>query len=119
MSAEQRAKGLELFEDVMGFRPPETDEDPFLATTYDHLFANVWSRAGLTRRERRLLTLAVLVTLGHEGTLRLHLRAATRSGDLSDADIDEVILHLAHYAGWPCAAVASGVARQVRADEQP
>jgi alkylhydroperoxidase/carboxymuconolactone decarboxylase family protein YurZ len=39
-----------------------------------------------------------------------------RSGDLSDAEIDELMLHLAHYAGWPVAAVTSQVIRQLRAE---
>jgi len=52
--------------------------------------------------------------LGNEAALRLHLGAAKKSGDLSDKDIDELIVHLAHYAGWPVAAVGSGVARQLR-----
>jgi alkylhydroperoxidase/carboxymuconolactone decarboxylase family protein YurZ len=74
-----------------------------------------WSRGELSRRERRLITLTILACLGHEPTLTLHLNAALRSGDLSDKDVDELMLHLAHYAGWPVAAVGSSVARQVRA----
>jgi 4-carboxymuconolactone decarboxylase len=112
--SEQRQRGIAKFEEVMGFSPPEMD-DAFLDVTLDHLFANVWSRGQLSRRERRLITLTVIACLGHEGTLNLHMGAALKSGDLSDADIDELLVHLAHYAGWPVAALGTGVARQLRA----
>jgi len=112
--SEQRRKGMAQFEEVMGFPAPESD-DPFLNMTVEHLFANVWSRGELSRRERRLITLTVIACLGHEPTLMLHLNAALKSGDLRDADIDELMLHIAHYAGWPVAAMATGVVRQVRA----
>jgi alkylhydroperoxidase/carboxymuconolactone decarboxylase family protein YurZ len=39
-----------------------------------------------------------------------------KSGDLTDAEIDELILHVAHYGGWPQAAIASQVVRQLRAE---
>ncbi|HVM98208.1 MAG TPA: carboxymuconolactone decarboxylase family protein, partial [Candidatus Acidoferrales bacterium] len=97
-TSEQRKKGIEKFTEVMGFTPPEV-EDPFFDATLEHLFPNVWGRGELSRRERRLITLTILMSLGHEGTLRLHLNAATQSGDLSDKDVDELILHVTHYAG--------------------
>jgi len=110
----QREKGIAKFEEVMGFAPPQVD-DPFFDMTLDHLFPNVWGRGGLSRRERRLVTLTILSYLGHEPTLKVHLNAATQSGDLSDHDVDELMVHLAHYAGWPVAAMGSTVARQLRA----
>jgi alkylhydroperoxidase/carboxymuconolactone decarboxylase family protein YurZ len=55
---------------------------------------------------------------GHEATLQLHLNGAMKSGDLSDAEIDELVLHLAHYGGWPVAAVASQVVRKLRSERQ-
>ena len=115
MANEAREKGREVFEQVMGFAPPEkVDDDLFLEATVDHLFAKVWSRGGLSVRERRLITLTVLTCLGHEPTLELHLGAAMR-GDLSDEEIDELMLHLTHYAGWPVGALGFGVVRRLRA----
>lgn len=111
--SEKRKRGMEKFTEVMGFSPPDVDE-PFFDATLDHLFADVWSRGQLSRRERRLITLTVLMALGHEPTLRLHLNAATQTGDLNDDDIDELVLHVTHYAGWPVGALASGLVRQMR-----
>jgi alkylhydroperoxidase/carboxymuconolactone decarboxylase family protein YurZ len=54
--------------------------------------------------------------LGNEMPLRLHLGAALKSGDLSDQAIDELVLHVAHYGGWPVAAVAAQVVRALRSE---
>jgi len=112
----ERERGREWFEKVMGFAAPATPPDPFVATTLDHLFANLWSRPGLGVRDRRLITLALLIAFGNEATLRLHLAAAMQQQQLSDEELDELILHVAHYAGWPGAAVASQVLRQLRSE---
>jgi len=114
--APTRQRGLQWFEKVMGFRPPAVPEDPFLDATIDHLFAGVWSRPGLSIRERRLVTLTILMQLGNEQTLKLHFGAAMRQKQLTDTEIDELILHAAHYAGWPVAAISSQIVRQLRAE---
>lgn len=116
MSDEQRARGLEWFDRVMGFKPPAIPNDPFLDSTMDHLFADVWARPGLGVKERRIATLVVLMQLGNEATLKLHFGAAMRQNQLTDVEIDELILHVAHYAGWPVAAVSSQVVRALRAE---
>jgi 4-carboxymuconolactone decarboxylase len=116
MSEGQREKGLEWFDRVMGFRPPVVPNDPFLDTTVDHLFANVWSRPGLGIKERRIATLVILMQMGNEQTLRLHFGAAMKQKQLSDPEIDELILHVAHYAGWPVAAISSQIVRALRAE---
>jgi 4-carboxymuconolactone decarboxylase len=118
-SSDKREQGMKKFAEVMQFTPPSFGKgDPFLDATFDHLFAEVWSRPGLSTRERRLITLTVLMCFGHEATLQLHLNGAMKSGDLSDAEIDELVLHLAHYGGWPVAAVASQVVRKLRSERQ-
>ena len=114
--AGDRKKGREWFEKVMGFPAPPLEGDAFLDVTLEHLFANVWSRPALGVRERRIATLVVLMSLGHEATLKLHLGAALRTGQLTDAEVDELVVHVAHYAGWPVAAVTSQVLRGIRAE---
>jgi 4-carboxymuconolactone decarboxylase len=116
MSEALRQRGLEWFQRVMGFAPPAIPADPFLESTVDHLFADVWSRPGLGVRERRIATLVVLMQLGNEQTLKLHFGAAMRQKQLTDTEIDELILHVAHYGGWPVAAIASQIVRQLRAE---
>ena len=113
---QQRQKGTAKFEEVMGFKPPPIEGDAFLDVTLDHLFAELWSRPGLALRDRRLITLTVLICVANEATLRLHLGAAMKTGELSDQEIDELVVHVAHYGGWPVAAIASQVVRALRAE---
>ena len=114
--ADRHKNGVAKFGEVMQFTPPDLPGDLFLDATIEHLFGVVWARPGLGVRERRLVTLTILMGLGNEMTLRLHFGAAMKSGDLSDTEIDELILHIAHYGGWPQAAIASQVVRQLRAE---
>jgi len=69
----------------------------------------VWTRPGLERRERSLITLALLAGLGRAEELPLHLRGAINNG-LTVEQIREVLLHTAIYAGVPAANTAFAVA---------
>ena len=77
-----------------------------------YAWGDVWSRPGLDRRTRSLLTLALLAALGHEKELALHVRAAITNG-VTPAEVSEVLLHTAVYAGVPAANSAFAVAQQV------
>src|SRR6185369_7383750 len=101
----RRQRGLQSLAGFMQFPDPDVPGDLFLGSTIEHLFGDVWARPGLGVRERRVVTLTVLMLMGNEMTLRLHFGAAMKSGDLSDVEIDELIMHVAHYAGWPSAAI--------------
>jgi len=114
--SDRHARGKAKFAEVMQFEAPEFEGDPFWRATVDYLFPELWARPGLGTRERRIITLTVLISLGHEMPLKLHLGAAMKSGDLSDQEIDELILHVGHYAGWPTAAIASQVVASLRAE---
>ena len=75
-------------------------------------WGDVWTRPGLERRERSLITLAVLTALRAEGELELHVRAALRNG-VTPEEIREVLLHTAVYAGVPAANAAFAIAQRV------
>ena len=85
---------------------------PFQDVITRYAWGEVWSRAGLDRRTRSALTLALLAALGHEAELALHVRAALTNG-LTPAEIGEVLLHTAIYAGVPAANSALAVAQRV------
>ena len=72
----------------------------------------VWSRPGLDRRTRSAITLAVLTALGRENEIEMHVRGAVRNG-LSEAEIGEILLHTAVYAGVPTANAAFAIAQRV------
>ena len=77
-----------------------------------YAWGGVWTRDGLDRRTRSAITLAVLAALGQEGELALHVRAARTNG-LTAAEIAEVLLHTAVYAGVPAANAAFAIAQRV------
>jgi 4-carboxymuconolactone decarboxylase len=80
-------------------------------------WGSVWTRdEELGRRERSMITLAVLTTLRATDELAMHVRAALRNG-LTPEEIREVILHTAIYAGVPQANTALALAQQVLRDE--
>jgi 4-carboxymuconolactone decarboxylase len=110
---ENIAKGAEVLEKLLGWKvEPKSLGDDFSRVTIGNLFGDVWSRPGLELRERSMITVAALIALGRENELRIHLRGALRVG-ISREQILEMILHLAHYGGWPIAAGASRVANEV------
>ncbi|MGD9532108.1 MAG: 4-carboxymuconolactone decarboxylase [Pseudonocardia sp.] len=82
-----------------------------------YAWGEIWTRPGLDRRSRSMITLAALVALGHDDELAMHLRAARRNG-LTDAEIGEVLLHAAIYCGLPAANGAFRIAQEVLAEER-
>ncbi|RNC91625.1 MAG: 4-carboxymuconolactone decarboxylase [Allomuricauda sp.] len=77
----------------------------------------IWSRPELTKRERSMLTIAVLATLGHDEELAMHIRASKNTG-CSTQDIKEVLLHIGVYAGVPVSNNAIKVAKQILFDHE-
>ena len=89
------------------------DFAPKLAELTDEvLFGDVWARPELSPRDRSLVTVAALVAGGNTEQLAGHLNRALENG-LTEAELAEVITHLAFYAGWPRALSAVRVARDV------
>jgi len=78
-------------------------------------WGSVWTRPGLDRRTRSMLTVSLLTALGHENELALHLRAAVRNG-VTAGEIREVLMHTAVYAGVPAANSAFAIAQRVLAE---
>lgn len=85
---------------------------PFQDHITEHVWGAVWTRPGLDRPTRSVVTLAVLAALGHEHELALHVRAAVRNG-LTVEQIGEVLLQVGAYAGAPAANRAFAVAQRV------
>jgi 4-carboxymuconolactone decarboxylase len=81
-----------------------------------YAWGEVWTRDGLDRRTRSCLTLALLTALHCHDELPMHVRAARRNG-LSAAEIGEVLLHTAVYAGVPAANSAFRIAQKALAED--
>ncbi len=86
--------------------------EPFQDLITRFAWGGVWDRPGLDRRTRSAITLAVLTALGREQELAMHVRAARGNG-LTEAEISEVLLHTAVYAGVPAANAAFAIAQKV------
>lgn len=101
-TAEQRSeRGRREFADVMTFGAPQ---DPSPTTAHgliDFVFAEVWTRPVLSRRDRRFVTLSCVADSDAEQPLIDHVYAALNSGDISIIEMREAVLHFAVYAGWP------------------
>ena len=111
---EQRAKGLRKMEQVYSFDMTDGGGD-FFAYTADHLFADIWSRPGLTDRDRRLLLIGMLAGQGAADVLGIQIPAAHSAGDLDDAALREIVVFLSHYAGWPQGARLNSIVEETLA----
>ena len=101
---DRRARGEAVYREVMGNDPPPP-LDPYTAQgVLDTVFSELWSRPGLTRKERRLITLSCVGAASSPGAIEAHLGGALDSGDVTIEEMQEFILHFAFYAGWPRAA---------------
>ena len=109
---EQRRIGLERMEEVYGFDMTDGAGD-FFAITADHLFAEIWTRPGLSDRDRRLLLICLLAGSGGHDVLTIQIPAAYAAGELDDEQLREIVIFLCHYAGWPQGARLNAVAGSI------
>ncbi len=118
--ADSHTEGLDVFKELMPGLIPDnvtTLRDGGFAEelgdlTVDHVFGALWTRPGLDRRSRSLVTLGALIALRAGDELKYHFPIALRNG-LSLEEIEEVIYHMTGYAGYPAAVTARKVARDV------
>ena len=117
--AERTAQGMTVRREVLGDEHVDRAiaattplTEPFQDFITRYAWGEIWSRPGLSRAERSMITLSALVALRQEHELAMHLRAALRNGVTPD-QIREVLLHTAVYAGVPAANRAFAIAREV------
>ena len=78
-----------------------SDRGDFLFNTIDHLFAEVWSRPGMSIRDRRLVLIGIIAAQAEVETLEIQLRAALHKGELTTDDVREIVVLLPYYIGYP------------------
>lgn len=78
-------------------------------------WGSVWAGSGLTKRERSMLTVALLAAGGHHDEFAMHVKAMRRTGATVE-DLREVLMHVAVYAGVPAANTCFGIAKRVLAE---
>ncbi len=90
-------------------------DEPFQTFITEGAWGSVWSRSQLTKRERSIVTIALLAALGHHEEVAMHARATANTG-ASAEDIREALLHVAVYAGVPAANTAFRIVKKAFAD---
>jgi 4-carboxymuconolactone decarboxylase len=95
-----RQRGEQLFEEIVG-APAPAGAGPYFDMTIEHVFGRVWARDDLSRRDRRLLTLGILSTMGEYSSMEVHMRQALESGELTPEELHGVVVFIGQYAGWP------------------
>ena len=108
-----RERGQFIYAKLFGAPRDMRDADGLAELAIDHLFADVWSRSGLSLRDRSMITVALLAAQGRDDELVTHLRGAMRQG-ISAIEIEEIMIHVAHYAGWPAGHHGMAVAKPKR-----
>jgi 4-carboxymuconolactone decarboxylase len=125
--ADVREQGMRVRREVLGDahvdRAAERTTEftaPFQDLITRYAWGEIWSRPGLSRPERSMITLTALAVLRQEEEFAMHVRAAVRIG-LTEEQITEVLLQVAIYAGVPAAnrafAVAQGVLAELSSEE--
>jgi 4-carboxymuconolactone decarboxylase len=82
----------------------------------DYVFGQLWTRPGLDRRTRSLITLGILIALRATEELAVHIPAAMRNG-VTKEEIEEVIYHSSAYAGFPAASSARALAAKLLSND--
>jgi 4-carboxymuconolactone decarboxylase len=93
--------GRAKYQEVMVHEAPPP-VSPFTSNgVVDSVFGELWGRPGLSRRDRRWITLACVAAATVDEPIQTHVYAALASGDIAPEEFQEFVLHLAYYAGWP------------------
>ena len=103
---DRRQRGLDMMRQVYGWDVQDGPGD-FFGLTVDHLFAEIWTRPGLSIRDRRLLLIGLLIGQGRDDVAEIQLGAALKLAELDAGQLREIVIFLTHYAGWPTGAKLS------------
>lgn len=111
-----REDGLNVFREMMPGVLPDGDvsfgdgfANELMEIGVEGIFGRLWTREGLSRRDRSLVTLGILIALRATEEMEAHFAIARQNG-LTDDELAEVIYHASGYAGFPAASTAKGVA---------
>ncbi len=110
---ELRRKGLEKMNEVYSWEMPNIEGDAYFDLTVDHLFGTIWSRPGLSMRDKRIMTLAVVTAVGQQDLAEIQVNAALANGELTEYELKEMAIFLTHYVGFPRGSGLNGTVGRV------
>ena len=111
---ELRRKGLAKMNEVYAWEMSDMPGD-FFALTVDHLFGDIWSRPGLSMRDKRLITLSVVIALGLSDLAEIQVNAALENDEMTSEELQEMAIFITHYVGFPLGSGFNGVVERVAA----
>ncbi|WP_421844027.1 carboxymuconolactone decarboxylase family protein [Mycobacterium sp.] len=97
---ELRRAGLDKLNEVYAWEMPDMPGDYF-ALTVDHLFGKIWTRPGLSMRDRRMAVIAVLTAQGQVDLLEVQVNAVLQNEEFSLDELRELAVFITHYVGFP------------------
>lgn len=112
---EIRRAGLAKMNEVYAWEMPNIEGDPYFDLTVDHLFGAIWTRPGLSMRDKRLMTLSVVTALGLQDLSEVQVNAALENEELTEDELKEMAVFLTHYVGFPLGSGLNGVVGRVAA----
>ncbi len=116
--SERIQKGTEAFVSI-NLLPAPSPQTPYRhAGILSFVFGHVWQRPGLTRRERRIITVASVAIDDSPIPLKTHVRSAVLSGEISKEEMDEIVLQFAAYYGFAKADALSGAVEDAWSEKQ-
>jgi 4-carboxymuconolactone decarboxylase len=104
MSNERREKGIEMFNTVYCGdlpQPPEPGKDRFFDFMLEGVFGQLWADETLSMRDRRLVLLGAIAAQGEDMTWTIQARSALKRGELTVKQLEEIVLFLTQYVGYP------------------
>lgn len=105
---ELRRTGLEKMNEVYGWEMPNIEGDPYFDLTVDHLFGSIWTRPGLSMRDKRIMTLTAVTAIGNRDLAEIQINAALLNGELTETELKEMAVFMTHYLGFPLGSAFNG-----------
>nr|CRL67473.1 gamma-carboxymuconolactone decarboxylase subunit like protein [Mycolicibacterium malmesburyense] len=115
---ELRRKGLEKMNEVYGWEMPNIEGDPYFDLTVDHLFGTIWTRPGLSMRDKRIMTLTAVTAVGNSELAEIQANAALANGEMTEDELKEMAVFLTHYLGFPLGSKLDGAVSKVIKNRQ-
>lgn len=110
---EIRRRGLEKMNEVYGWEMPNIEGDPYFDLTVDHLFGDIWSRPGLSMREKRIMTLTAVTAVNRQDLAEIQVNAALLNGELTESELKDIAVFLTQYLGFPLGSGLNGTVDKV------
>src|SRR6476660_8761499 len=105
---ELRRKGLEKMNEVYGWEMPNIEGDPYFDLTVDHLFGDIWSRPGLSMRDKRIMTLTAVTAAGSRDLAEIQINFVFHDAAPTETELKEMAVFLTHYLGFPLGSALNG-----------